>query len=380
MGGFECSSHRRADGRRLDLLASTRHDALAEQDYRQLASHGIHAVRDGIRWHLVEAGAPGAYEWSSVLPMLRAAEAAGTRVAWDLCHYGWPDGLDPFSAAFPDRLARYAGAFARLHLQETGRPPVVCPVNEISFLAWAGGDMGTMNPGTRGRGGELKRQLVRAAVAATRAVREAAPGARTLTAEPLIHIAPIPGQDPGIAAAHLDAQFEACDMLAGRRAPELGGGPDTLDVVGVNYYWNNQWLCQKAQQIEGQWLCDGEPMSPFDPRTRPLRALLADVHARYGRPLLIAETSIEGDHRAGWLRHVATEARAAVRAGVPLEGLCLYPVLSHPGWEDDRYCANGLLEMEVRDGRRVEHAPLAAELRRQQRLFAAQRAGAPGEE
>jgi hypothetical protein len=104
--------------------------------------------------------------------MLRAAEAAGTQVAWDLCHYGWPDGLDVFSAAFVDRLARYAAAFARLHLEETGRAPVVCPVNEISFLAWAGGDMARMNPWARGRGHELKRQLARAAIAATHAVRE----------------------------------------------------------------------------------------------------------------------------------------------------------------------------------------------------------------
>jgi hypothetical protein len=46
-------------------------------------------------------------------------------------------------------------------------------------------------------------------------------------------------------------------------------------------------------------------------------------------------------------------------------------VLSHPGWDDGRYCPNGLFEMEVRDGRRVEHAPLAAELRWQQHLLTA---------
>ena len=41
IAGFECSSHRRADGRRLDLLAATRHDQYAAEDYRQLGSHGI---------------------------------------------------------------------------------------------------------------------------------------------------------------------------------------------------------------------------------------------------------------------------------------------------------------------------------------------------
>jgi hypothetical protein len=379
LGGFECSTQRRADGRRLDLIAATRHDALAEGDYRQLAEHGLRGARDGVRWHLVEAGAPGAYDWRPVLPLLRAAEAVGVRVAWDLCHYGWPDGLDVFSAAFPARLARYAAAFARQHLEETGRPPVVCPVNEISFLAWAGGDMARMNPGARGRGLELKRQLVRAAVAAAHAVREAAPGARLLSAEPVIHVEPRREADRRLADAWYNgAQFQALDMLAGRVEPGLGGGPEALDLVGVNYYWNNQWSCDGRWLPEGRWLCEGEPLSPFDPRHRPLGALLAAVHARYGRPLILAETSIEGERRAPWLAHVGAEVREALRRGVPVEGLCLYPVMGHPGWDDDRYCANGLFEMEVRDGRRVVHAPLAAELRRQRRLFGEVAAGRDG--
>ncbi|CAA9469212.1 MAG: hypothetical protein AVDCRST_MAG13-333, partial [uncultured Solirubrobacteraceae bacterium] len=208
----------------------------------------------------------------------------------------------------------------------------------------------------------------RAAISATHAVREAAPGARVLAIDPVIHVAPRPGRDPGPAAAYTEAQFQAWDMLAGRLEPGLGGGPGLLDVVGVNYYWDNQWEL------------GGGPISPFDPRARPLRDLLAGVHARYGRPIFLAETSIEGERRADWLRHVGAEVRGAIRAGVPVEGICLYPVLSHPGWDDERYCPNGLLEMEARDGRRVEHAPLAAELRRQQHLLAAMLGEQAGED
>jgi hypothetical protein len=36
-GGWECSTHVRYDGRRLDVIAATEHDAHAEADYRQLA-------------------------------------------------------------------------------------------------------------------------------------------------------------------------------------------------------------------------------------------------------------------------------------------------------------------------------------------------------
>lgn len=377
LGGFECSSHRRADGQRLDLIAGTRHDVMVLGDYQQLSQHGIHAARDGVRWHLAEP-APGRYDWSSVVPMIRAAKVAGMQVAWDLLHYGWPDGLDVFSASFVDRFARYAAAFASLHLEETGRPALVCPVNEMSFLAWAGGDMGQMNPGVRGRGRELKAQLVRAAIAGIHALRHAAPSTRTLAIEPLIHVVPRRAEDARLADAFYNhAQFQAWDMLSGRQAPELGGGPDMLDVLGINYYWNNQWACDGQWLLPDQWSCEGDPLSPFDPRHRPLQDLLALVHARYGRPVFVAETSIEGDKRAAWLDHVGLQVRAALRAGVPVQGICLYPVLSHPGWEDNRYCANGLLEMGENQstGPRPVHAPLAAELRRQQQLFEAFFAG-----
>ena len=375
LGGFECSSHRRADGHRLDLIAGTRHDALALSDYGQLSRHGIHAARDGVRWHLVET-IPGYYDWSSALPMVHAAEAAGLQVAWDLLHYGWPDGLDVFSASFVDRFARYAAAFARLHVEETGRPALVCPVNEMSFLAWAGGDMAQMNPGTRRRGRELKAQLARAAIAGTHAVRHAAPGTRTLAIEPLIHVVPRRAEDAARADAFYNhGQFQAWDMLCGRHAPELGGEPDMLDVLGINYYWNNQWACDGQWLAPDHWTCEGDPLSLFDPRHRPLQDLLALVHSRYGRPVFVAETSIEGDQRAAWLDHVGRQVRAALRAGVPVQGICLYPVLSHPGWEDDRYCPNGLLEMGEGAGPRPVHAPLATELRRQQQLFEALFAG-----
>ena len=131
--------------------------------------------------------------------------------------------------------------------------------------------------------------------------------------------------------------------------------------MGVNYYWNNQWLDHS------------EPLSPFDTaRFTPVRELFARAHARYGKRIFLAETSIEGWARAAWLQYISEEVRGAIRAGVPMEGMCLYPVLSHMGWDEDRYCPNGLFELEPHHhGRRLVHAPLAQELRRQQAEFAA---------
>ncbi|NNM73185.1 beta-glucosidase [Enterovirga aerilata] len=368
LGGFECSTQIRRDGRRLDLLRSTGHDRFALQDYRALAEHGIAAVRDGLRWHLIEK-APGVYDWDSFLPMLQAAEEAGVQVIWDLCHYGWPEDIDIWSDAFPARLAAYAAAAAEVIVRETGRPPLLCPVNEISFWAWAGGEVGRFGPNRTGEGARLKRQLVRAALAATRAVREAVPGARFVCAEPLIHVEPALHDAPDHVAGaegHRNSQFEAVDLMLGRAEPELGGGPDCLDLVGVNFYPFNQWY-------------HGGSTIPLGHHAfRPLRDMLLEVWERYSRPMFIAETGAEGSGRASWLHYVCGEVRAAMAAGVPLEGVCLYPILDYHGWDNDRLCATGLLSSPDASGRRRVHEPLAEELRAQRARLEAARVTAPG--
>src|SRR3954467_5844649 len=151
IGGFESSTHRRRDGHRLDPLAPTRHDVNAAADYRMLADHGIRTVRDGVRWHLIET-TPGHYDWSSFLPMLRAARDTGTQVIWDVAHYGWPDDIDIWSPAFVDRFADFAGALARVVREETDAVPFYVLVNEMSFWSWAGGDVAYMNPFAVDRG------------------------------------------------------------------------------------------------------------------------------------------------------------------------------------------------------------------------------------
>jgi len=359
LGGFESSTQVRRDGVRLDLIASTEHDVRAADDFALMASHGIRTVRDAARWHLIEPLA-GHYSFASLLPQVRAAQAAGTQVIWDLFHYGMPNGVDLFAPDFVTRFAGYARAVAQVIRDETDTVPFFTPVNEISFFAWGAGDVAYLNPFQRGRGGEVKAVLVRAAIAAMEAIRDVSPAARFAVAEPLINLLPQSGSDEHHRAAsdYMDAQFEAVDMLAGKRAPELGGGPQYLDLVGINYYYNNQWVDH------------GRTVYMGDPLYRPPRELLKLVADRVDRPIFIAETGTEGVGRAPWLHHVADEVAAAIDAGVPIEGICLYPVLSHIGWDDTRHCPNGLFDA-FGGGARTPWQPLADELARQQARFAA---------
>ena len=331
MGGFEGSSHL-MHGRQLDVVAATGHDRMAATDYGLLAGAGLLTVRDAVRWHLIEA-APGRYDWSSWDPMLEAANRTGVSVIWDLVHYGLPAGLDVWGDGFVERIARFAEAAARRARAVAPAPRLWSPMNEVSFWAWAAGDIGFMPPGATGQGGALKRQLVRGAAAAARAILAADPGARLVQPEPLIHVVGHPDRpdDWEPAERYRRSQFEAWDMMSGRLHPELGGDPALLDIVGVNFYFNNQWIHEVETMALGHRLF------------RPLADMLGEVHERYGRPILISETGAEGRNGPGWLRYVAGEVREAMAAGAPVLGICLYPIMDYPGWADGRHCPCGII-------------------------------------
>ncbi len=367
-GGFECSTHTLRDGTRLDLVAATGHDRAFEPDYAQLRMHGLATVRDGVRWHLVEPSS-GHFDWSSLTPAVEAARRTGTQVIWDLLHYGVPDDIDILGPAFVTRFARFAREVA-LHVRDTtDSVPFWCPVNEISFHSWGGGDVGYLNPFATGRGFELKVQLARAAIAAMIELRNVDQRARFVHCEPSIVVQPaVDGSRRDEAAALHEAQFQAFDLICGRMWPQLGGDPSFLDIVGLNYY------------VQNQWHVDGIHLYPGDPGYIPFSTLLTQTFTRYGRPITIAETGIEGDRRAAWFSYIAAEAFAARQQGVPVEGLCLYPVVNHIGWDDGRVCPSGLFGHEPLSSGRTVHGPLAEALADAQARLDASQTGAAARE
>jgi len=365
--GFECSTHFPKNRPRLDLVAATRHDTFAWQDYQRLKHHRLGVAREGLRWHLVER-TRGHYDFSSALPIVRAARATGTQVVWDLCHFGWPDHLDVFAPEFVTALASYGAAFAKWLQNETDQPGFFVPVNEISFFSWAAGDEGSIYPFAAGRGFELKSQLVRAAIHAMDSIWSVMPNARFVHVDPIIHViaALKRPEDKPDAEAYRLSQFQSWDMISGRLCPELGGSQKYLNIIGANFYPHNQWF----YNLKGyQRIRRFTPISRKHPSYRPFREMLGELYQRYQRPIFIAETGAENRLRASWFRYVCEETQAAMQAGVPVQGICLYPILNHPGWTDGRHCHNGLWDYPDANGHREIYEPLARELRRWQKVF-----------
>jgi hypothetical protein len=117
--------------------------------------------------------------------------------------------------------------------------------------------------------------------------------------------------------------------------------------------------------VHNQWVLGGKFVERTHPGYRPLQELLGDLYRRYQRPLFIAETGIEDERRPEWLAYVCDEVVAALQQGIPIQGICLYPILNHPGWDDDRHCHNGLWDYCNDHGEREVYRPLADELAKQ---------------
>jgi hypothetical protein len=369
MAGFESACHINRAGARLDMLASTQHDVRALEDYRLLRTQGIAAARDGVRWPLIDRG--GRYDFASLAPQVEAAAEAGVDVIWTLCHYGWPDDVDLLSPAFVSRFARFCEAAARFIKANGDGALAFSPINEISFFAWAAGEVGYIFPFGVGQGLKLKKQLVRAAAAGAEAILSVDAGARLVQIDPLIHVVPPRGRPELADAAALQraGQFESWDMLAGRQYPELGGQERFLDIVGVNFYHANQWEHPgDDENARLRW-----EDTPRDERWVPLHRLLEEVHARYRRPLILSETSHFGVGRGPWISEIAHEVRMAWELGVPVGGICLYPILDRHDWDDPEHWHNsGLWDLRP-DGsgglRRVLDRPYALALREAQMLL-----------
>jgi hypothetical protein len=351
LAGFECSDHRREDGRRLDLLSSTRHGEFAAADYARVISSGMSACRDGVSWVRTEPR-PGVFDFSELARRYSAVPDKLT-VIWDLMHFGYPDHVDVFAVDFPDRFTAYARAVAHwMSDHGAAEPAMFSLINEMSFLSWAGGDVACLNPFCLARGDELKMQLVLGTIGAIEAIREILPAARFIHAEPVIHILAPPDNPRLWRKVDCDNayQYEALDMLSGKVWPRLGGHPKYLDIVGLNFYPDNQFTP------------DGVTIHQGSPRYKPFSSMLLESWRRFARPLLITETGSEGDARVPWLRYVADECVAALEAGCELHGLTLYPILNHPGWLDDRHCHNGLWDYADDSGKRAVYGPLLAEI------------------
>lgn len=336
----------------LDEHKLTQHDHRWRQDLELAASLGASAVRYGASWPLVHL-APGTFDWSGMDQVVGVAEELGLTIIADLVHYGCPTWLtgsflDP---AFPGALGEFAAAFAARY---RGRVNHITPLNEPVTTASFSGLRGVWPP--YGRGWDtwvaVTMNIAEAVVAAERAIHAANPHAVVVHVEAALLYET---QEPGLQAEvdHLTGVAHVpLDLVTGKVDPDhplhswlVQHGADRMriaalaersariDVLGVNYYPN---LSPRNIVIH-----EGVSAQVAVDRGRDgLDRVLGTMAARYGLPLAITETSIEGDDatRSGWLHEAVDCAKQLRGEGIDLRGLTWWPLLDFVDWS---YTAGG---------------------------------------
>jgi beta-glucosidase/6-phospho-beta-glucosidase/beta-galactosidase len=341
ISGFECSTFLWKDKNRRNLVCETQHDKFVFEDYGILKNLGIAVSREGIPWPLVDKG--GVYDFSIIDPVIDAMRHHCILPVWDLCHYGYPDDLDPFSQEFTARFSAYCKAAAEYVIPKLNGPYFFTPINEITFFSFAAGEWGWMAPykNTRDERYRLRYHLCKAAIAGVKAIRMFEPAARMIHIDPLVQVvAPKDKPYQQEAADHetyVDT-FLAWDIICGKKHPELGGAPEILDIIGANNY--------SFGQMEYRESGPHAALPPNDDRIKSLCDLLHTVWERYKLPMIIAETSGMKEGRSAWLKDVMEESLAAVEMGMDLHGICLFPAVDMPDWHTGEWLNNGLYDLQ----------------------------------
>lgn len=355
MGGFEGADHVNSHGIPLQLNQWNGHGPQLAQDYALLAQFGIRTVRESIGWRAssirthgqtqaqTQSNADNTLCLRALRQRAEVAQSHGLQVIWSIHHYGLPDGVDFFAPDFALRFADFCGSVSQALAGISSGPSFYQPINEISFLSWAVTSSSLIHPYTGTspeRGYELKCRLVEAVLRGCDAIWAHEPAARMVHTDPIIHVVAQPGATPeevAKAEAERCSQYQAWDMLCGRMEPSLGGAPRYLDIVGANYYHANQWAHPGRETLH--WHLDDE-------RRLGLEHLLREVWTRYRRPQFLAETSHVGAGRTQWLDDMAAAVQRALQSGVPVEGVCLYPLIDRTDWEETtRWHHSGLWDV-----------------------------------
>ncbi|OII36644.1 hypothetical protein BIU98_17135 [Curtobacterium sp. MMLR14_010] len=364
----------------LDEHELTGHDDVWRDDLDLVASLGATALRYGVDWPRVHV-APGVFDWAVLDERLPYAASIGITVIADLVHYGTPSWLAESFAdpGYPAAIASFAGAFAARY---AGVVDHVTPLNEPITTASFAGLRGVWPPALTGWEGWTRVVLGIAAgfQQAVTAVRSANPDAVVVHVEAsslytadrddafdrdhgvdrdgdrgaVRDRARGPVRDGDVDGASLAAEaalledlgWVPTDLVLGRvveshpshawlvahgadpaALADLVDGAVTIDLLGVNYYPD----LSPRRLVNG---AAGTVQHAYDRWSEGLVESVTRFGTRYGVPMVVTETSIEGSDavRSAWVRDSVAAVHALVDAGVDVRGWTWWPVFDFVDW------------------------------------------------
>lgn len=331
----------------LDEYASTGHYDQWRSDFDLVVASGATTVRYGLPWYRLNP-APGVWDWTWADEVIRyAVTELGLDLIIDLVHYGTPSWLEGSftDPAFPEALADYAGAVASRYSDLVDK---FTPLNEPLVTASFTGARAIWPPYDSGDDGWARVVVgvcagIQAAIKAIKAVHPTAV---------IVHVEATHVWETDDAAL-VDRRdvlrarnFLPTDLVLGRLTVadplyawlvEVGIDSDVLerfrepcpvpDLIGVNFY--PELSCRELVEI------DGEAVGvAFDGGGAALHQVTTEFWERYGIPVFVSETSVEGDpeHLSEWVEVVVSTCAELRADGVDLRGVTWWPLFDFVDW------------------------------------------------
>ena len=330
----------------LDEYDLTGHTDAWRDDLEAARDLGATAVRYGVEWPKTNP-AEGEFDWTMLDERLAFAAGLGLTVVADLVHYGTPTWLaDAFAdPRYPAAVAEFAGRFAERY---RGVVDHLTPLNEPVTTASFAGLRGVWPPALTGWSGwtTVVLGIVEGMAASIRAIRRANADAVIVHVEASALYSAADARLDREATLLTRVGMLPTDLLLGRvdrshpmhdwlrangadadRLDRLRIDPPDIDILGVNYYPD----LSPRQLIEVDGRVDQIAVNRGG---EGLLDSLRSFSSRYGLPLLITETSIEGDDdvRGAWVDASVRAVRRAIDDGLDIRGYTWWPLFDFVDW------------------------------------------------
>jgi beta-glucosidase/6-phospho-beta-glucosidase/beta-galactosidase len=341
--GVECSFIPHLD---VDQFQWTQHDRNWKEDLRRAREElGIQHLRYTLPWHVLEPRR-GQFEWSYGDERVAECDKLGINLMLDVMHFGTPLWLkqavgDP---EFPEALEGFAEAIVSRY---SGSVKTWCPFNEPLVSALFSGDFGFWPPHQRKWRGYMPvlSRIVQGVSRGIRAIRRVMPEATVLLCDAAENYKTrVESLKTEVKRRNM-RRFLVMDLLLGRvdqyhplfswvnsyglsdlDLDWFKNNPQSPDILGLDYYPHSDWQLDMPGCHVRQRRADN-PVG--------LYGVAQAYYQRYGIPMMLTETSIEGQpiNREIWLENNIDDIKRLREEGVPMLGLIWWPLLDQVDWD-----------------------------------------------
>ena len=330
----------------VDQFAWTQHNRFWRDDLRRAKEElGISHLRYAFPWHVLEAQR-GRFDFSFSDERMEEFDRLGIELMLDIKHFGTPLWLKQAvgDVEFPEALEDFTTAIVERYRKQV---KIWAPLNEPLVCALFSGDFGFWPPHSRKWRGYMPvlSRIAQAASRGIRAIRRAQPDATVLLCDASENYKTRHESLRVETARRNLRRFLCLDLVMGRVNKDhplypwvtayglndidlewFISNPQRPDIMGLDYYTHSDWQLDMVNGSVRQRRAD----SPAG-----LYGIGTAYYNRYGIPMMLTETSIEGQpiNREIWLESTVEDTRRLREEGVPMLGYIWWPLVDQLDWD-----------------------------------------------